>query len=228
MKFAFRRIVASASNLLPHVPKEKPTWTDKKWSTQDRSTMTLCSETYFVEPLAWMPSITQSLQGKIHCPKCKSKLGSFSWIMGNWLSMWMTNIKKIHVFWNVNLCYWESRSWHSEGTMILIIVWCCLLSDCDTSWETCIFRDTTVRFLGLAAWIHTVYVIEYNVVINLKVGKTKFIHWEARSSDGASFKKILLLAEKDIISFLQVILRPFWNSSIGYLNFVLLNFIIWK
>lgn len=77
-----RRIVACASNLLPHVPKEKPAWTDKKWSTQDRDTVTLCSETYFVEPLAWMTSITQSLQGKIHCPKCKSKLGSFSWIMG--------------------------------------------------------------------------------------------------------------------------------------------------
>ncbi|XP_021937206.1 dual specificity protein phosphatase MPK-4-like isoform X2 [Zootermopsis nevadensis] len=65
-----RRIVASASNLLPHIPKEKPVWTDKKWSTQGKDTMTLCSETYFVEPLAWMPSITQSLQGKIHCPKC--------------------------------------------------------------------------------------------------------------------------------------------------------------
>ncbi|XP_069696399.1 dual specificity protein phosphatase MPK-4 [Periplaneta americana] len=77
-----RRIVASASNVLPHVPKEKQTWTDKKWSTGDRETMVLCSETFFVEPLAWMPSITQSLQGKLHCPNCKSKLGSFSWIMG--------------------------------------------------------------------------------------------------------------------------------------------------
>ncbi|GFG38883.1 hypothetical protein Cfor_02190 [Coptotermes formosanus] len=87
VRCAFRRIVASASNVLPHVPKEKPVWTDKKWSTQDRDSMTLCLETYFVEPLAWMPSITQSLQGKIHCPKCKSKLGSFSWIMGNFLSI---------------------------------------------------------------------------------------------------------------------------------------------
>ncbi|XP_023720741.1 dual specificity protein phosphatase MPK-4 isoform X1 [Cryptotermes secundus] len=77
-----RRIVASASNLLPHIPKERPSWTDKKWSTEDREAMMLCSETYFVEPLAWMSSVTQSLQGKIHCPKCKSKLGSFSWIMG--------------------------------------------------------------------------------------------------------------------------------------------------
>lgn len=75
---------------------------------------------------------------------------------------------------------------------------------------------------------YTLYAIEYNVVINLKAGKTKFGHWAARSSDGASFKKILLLAEKDIINFLQVIFRPCWNSSVGYLNFILLNFIVWK
>jgi hypothetical protein len=89
--------VACASNLLPHIPKEKPVWTDKKWSTQDRGTMALCSETYFVEPLAWMPSITQSLQGKIHCPKCKSKLGSFSWIMGNVIFVQVTNLRKLLV-----------------------------------------------------------------------------------------------------------------------------------
>ena len=146
--YAFRRIVASASNLLPHVPKEKPAWTDKKWSTQDRNTMTLCSEIYFVEPLAWMPSITQSLQGKIHCPKCKSKLGSFSWIMGNLLSMWVTNFKKSHVFQNVKLCHWASTSWHSEGTAFLKIIGCCFLSDCGTSWETCVFRDTVWHILG--------------------------------------------------------------------------------
>jgi hypothetical protein len=89
--------VASASNLLPHIPKEKPVWTDKKWSTQNRETMTLCSEIYFVEPLVWMPSVTQSLQGKIHCPKCKSKLGSFSWIMGNVVSVQVTNLRRLLV-----------------------------------------------------------------------------------------------------------------------------------
>ncbi|KAJ9574386.1 hypothetical protein L9F63_025969, partial [Diploptera punctata] len=77
-----RRIVASASNVLPHVPKEKPVWTDRKWTLENREKMTLCSDIYFVEPIVWMPSIMQSLQGKINCPKCNTKLGSFSWIMG--------------------------------------------------------------------------------------------------------------------------------------------------
>ena len=62
----------------------------------------------------------------------------------------------------------------------------------------------------------------------LELGKTKFSHWAARSSDGASFKKMLFVAEKDIINFLQVILRPFWNNSVGYLNLVLLKKIIFK
>ncbi|XP_067009394.2 dual specificity protein phosphatase MPK-4 [Anabrus simplex] len=77
-----RRILASASNLLPHVKKEKPSWVDDKWTKEDHSTLALCSETYFVEPIVWMTCVTNNLQGKLHCPKCNSKLGSFSWIMG--------------------------------------------------------------------------------------------------------------------------------------------------
>ncbi|KAK9736711.1 Dual specificity phosphatase, catalytic domain [Popillia japonica] len=61
-----RRILAAESNLLVH---------------QDRSTKAHCNKTYFLEPLLWM-DITQSMQGKLHCPKCKNKVGSFSWIMG--------------------------------------------------------------------------------------------------------------------------------------------------
>lgn len=75
-----RRIVASASNLLPHIPKEKPLWTDNKWSLPNK--LDVCTLTYFVEPLAWMKVITNSQQGKLCCPKCNAKLGSFSWTMG--------------------------------------------------------------------------------------------------------------------------------------------------
>nr|CAD7204420.1 unnamed protein product [Timema douglasi] len=78
-----RRILASASNLLPHNTKQKSLWVDGKWLSRDKGTPpALCSETYFVEPLAWMSSVPHSLQGKLHCPKCQNKLGSFSWIMG--------------------------------------------------------------------------------------------------------------------------------------------------
>ncbi|KAF5275669.1 hypothetical protein FQA39_LY06781 [Lamprigera yunnana] len=64
-----RRIVAAESNLILHQDAQS---TVKRY----------CTKTYFIEPLSWMNNITQSTQGKLHCPKCKTKLGSFSWIMG--------------------------------------------------------------------------------------------------------------------------------------------------
>jgi len=53
---------------------------------------------------------------------------------------------------------------------------------------------------------YTLYAIEYNVVINLRAGRAKCNHGAVRSSDGAGFKKILLLAEADIMNCLQVVL----------------------
>ncbi|XP_026478901.1 dual specificity protein phosphatase MPK-4-like isoform X2 [Ctenocephalides felis] len=41
-----------------------------------------CSQTYFVEPIAWMKEVTHNTQGKLYCPHCKNKLGSFNWLMG--------------------------------------------------------------------------------------------------------------------------------------------------
>uniref|UniRef100_A0A1B6CCD1 Uncharacterized protein n=1 Tax=Clastoptera arizonana TaxID=38151 RepID=A0A1B6CCD1_9HEMI len=76
-----RKIVASASNLLPHIPQEKPSWKDENW-IEKMSEQSPCTLTYFVEPMVWMKSAMQNEQGKLHCPKCSSKLGSFSWIMG--------------------------------------------------------------------------------------------------------------------------------------------------
>lgn len=104
-----RRIVANVSHILPHKPKEKQIWrhVSTKRNSVDRlqvpklntfqkteekkrdinkedqgNNVEFCKKTYFVEPLAWMPGITQSLEGKLNCPKCNSKLGSFSWVSG--------------------------------------------------------------------------------------------------------------------------------------------------
>lgn len=41
-----------------------------------------CQEILFIEPLAWMLDIGKQTQGKLNCPKCKSKLGNFTWING--------------------------------------------------------------------------------------------------------------------------------------------------
>jgi len=75
-----RRILALQSNLLPHYVNEKLSWKDSKLSS-DYSGFQLCSDTIFVEPMTWM-SVSQSESGKINCPKCQSKLGSYSWTMG--------------------------------------------------------------------------------------------------------------------------------------------------
>lgn len=76
-----RRIVASISNILPHSPSEKPSWKNVKWSG-DLSNVDQCSQIHFIEPLNWIENVSHAEEGKINCPKCKSKLGSFSWIMG--------------------------------------------------------------------------------------------------------------------------------------------------
>lgn len=59
-----RRVVATESNLIIHQDKGEN-----------------CKQIYFIEPLAWM-NCTQNVEGKILCPKCSGKLGSFSWLMG--------------------------------------------------------------------------------------------------------------------------------------------------
>ncbi|KAG7197840.1 hypothetical protein KM043_001652 [Ampulex compressa] len=95
-----RRIVASASNILPHLPREKQIWrhvSSKQTSKQIKSPQEVvagakkaeqrpvefCNKIYFIEPLAWMPDITHKVEGKLYCPSCNTKLGSFSWIAGS-------------------------------------------------------------------------------------------------------------------------------------------------
>lgn len=41
-----------------------------------------CRLMWFVEPLQWMTGVTRVSSGKLHCPKCKTKVGSFNWLMG--------------------------------------------------------------------------------------------------------------------------------------------------
>lgn len=42
----------------------------------------VCRLMWFVEPMAWMKNVQHETQGKLHCPKCQNKIGSFSWVMG--------------------------------------------------------------------------------------------------------------------------------------------------
>uniref|UniRef100_A0A182N6A3 Uncharacterized protein n=1 Tax=Anopheles dirus TaxID=7168 RepID=A0A182N6A3_9DIPT len=41
----------------------------------------MCKKIFFIEPLAWMTDIYRNTQGRLYCPKCTVKLGSFNWVM---------------------------------------------------------------------------------------------------------------------------------------------------
>lgn len=41
-----------------------------------------CKEIIFLEPIAWMTEVLKQTHGKLNCPKCSSKLGSFTWVNG--------------------------------------------------------------------------------------------------------------------------------------------------
>ncbi|KAL0275981.1 UNVERIFIED_CONTAM: hypothetical protein PYX00_003670 [Menopon gallinae] len=78
-----RKIVATASNIIPHISKQKYSWRDKRYS-EEIDAKDFCDKIYFVEPLAWMQTVSIQLEGKLYCPNvnCKHKLGSYSWTMG--------------------------------------------------------------------------------------------------------------------------------------------------
>ena len=51
----------------------------------------------FVEPLRWMAGITENTQGKIYCPTCVTRLGSYNWAgMQNDDAQWITPAFQLH------------------------------------------------------------------------------------------------------------------------------------
>lgn len=48
-------------------------------SSGDGQNPITCKHSFFVEPMIWMQNVTVESQGKLHCPKCTSKIGSFDW-----------------------------------------------------------------------------------------------------------------------------------------------------
>ncbi|EGK97380.1 AGAP002108-PB [Anopheles gambiae str. PEST] len=103
-----RRVVASRSNLLLHKPKsatvaQSPAKSGSRPHGADGENLgekvrrcsissehsnrssekdtPMCNKIFFIEPLAWMTDIYRNTQGRLYCPKCTVKLGSFNWVM---------------------------------------------------------------------------------------------------------------------------------------------------
>ncbi|XP_068201873.1 dual specificity protein phosphatase MPK-4-like isoform X2 [Palaemon carinicauda] len=77
-----RSALVRKGSLLPHCPGESPGWCDGKWSGRFQN-FSLCAEGIYTLPIAWMGDITSQLQGKLGCPKCQAKIGSYSWVSGH-------------------------------------------------------------------------------------------------------------------------------------------------
>ncbi|XP_051469409.1 dual specificity protein phosphatase 12 isoform X2 [Apus apus] len=96
-----RRALFRSSSILSHVEGSGPTAFAHKRVT---GSARLCSDgrekctSYFTEPVQWMePALLGVMEGQLLCPKCTSKLGSFSW-RGEQCSCgrWVTPAFQIH------------------------------------------------------------------------------------------------------------------------------------
>lgn len=59
--------------------------------TEKPNDSAVCDLSYFIEPVRWMAGSIQDLEGKLSCPKCNCKIGSFLWYgercpCGSWVA----------------------------------------------------------------------------------------------------------------------------------------------
>ncbi|NWU92812.1 DUS12 phosphatase, partial [Upupa epops] len=96
-----RRALFRSSSILSHAEGSGPTAFAHKKMTDSAQ---LCANrrekctSYFTEPVQWMePALLGVMEGQLLCPKCTSKLGSFSW-RGDQCSCgrWVTPAFQIH------------------------------------------------------------------------------------------------------------------------------------
>ena len=83
--------LASSENVLPHWPQEATTWSQMLnkmmvCESTEESQMIVkshfdasCKNGIYLEPLLWMNPCQSISESKLHCGKCGTKLGSFSW-----------------------------------------------------------------------------------------------------------------------------------------------------
>lgn len=79
-----RRPLFEAQHIVEHTPgvgQAAFSWRKQNSSAHGKGGGAPVCASYFVEPMAWMEGVDDpyTLEGKIQCPKCASKLGTFSW-----------------------------------------------------------------------------------------------------------------------------------------------------
>ena len=81
-QFVARHVLAHNEDILYHKPGEDPDWKDLSWVrfalNWDDCRAETCRQAFFVIPPTWITA-NNAPQGKLNCPKCRSKIGAFSW-----------------------------------------------------------------------------------------------------------------------------------------------------
>lgn len=76
-----RSSLVRKDSIMPHCDGQSPFWNDTKWA-EPWDEASLCTQGIFTLPISWMADFTSELKGKLMCPKCQAKLGSYDWCGG--------------------------------------------------------------------------------------------------------------------------------------------------
>lgn len=75
-----RKCLFFHSNVIPHLLGQDLYWNNYALQLiPEQSSHSICSQSLSIEFLPWMTEAHTALLGKILCPECSSKIGSFSW-----------------------------------------------------------------------------------------------------------------------------------------------------
>ena len=78
-----RKVLVSGNDIFLHEPgsgQASFSWRKRDQNINKNGNMNICS-VYFIERQDWMEGLEEEnvVSGKINCPNCKSKLGSYNW-----------------------------------------------------------------------------------------------------------------------------------------------------
>lgn len=71
-----RDLILTDADVIEHRVSQLLTWENILFSHSEGSKSPVCTDGLFINPQPW---ISHQDEGKINCPKCNQKLGSFKW-----------------------------------------------------------------------------------------------------------------------------------------------------
>ena len=116
--FCSRRSLFTQKSLLPHFENMCLDWSDNSWN-QDSSSVNFCKKSITTFPVSWMISQFVGLHGKIYCPKCNTKIGTYVWENGEILLKLKLLSCKYKIF---HICFYCVLSFYMLSITIFLFV----------------------------------------------------------------------------------------------------------